>query len=210
MAYPQTGSILNSQIHTGLSTQVTILVNNQPVGAVQSMQINQSRSIQRVGEVGLDGTLELVPNQIPTLDLTVDRIVFDKLRLPEAFARGFVNIKSQLVPFDILVLDRSGGGPDQQGVIKTQFVNCWFKTYNYTYKQGDFIIAENATIACEDIVSTLGNTSNPVAQGGERGIQYQINQRERLTDSGSGGAGVLGAGFRGTMDVDNLINQAFE
>ena len=44
--YPATGSILDSKTRTGLSTQVIIMVNNEPVGAVQSFQENQSIDIE--------------------------------------------------------------------------------------------------------------------------------------------------------------------
>ena len=208
MVYPATGSILNSNIHTGLSTQISILVNNQPVGALQKLTVNQNRGLERVKEIGMDGTLEIVPNSLTTFSAQIDRMVFDRLRLPEAFARGFINIKSQLLPFDILILDRSAGGPNDAGMVKHQLINCWFKSYSPSYGADNFIISESAAIEIEDIITTLGNTNQPAALGGERGVNYQINTRERQTDSGLGGS--AGSGFRGTMDVDNLINAAFE
>jgi hypothetical protein len=208
MAYPITGSILNSNIHTGLSTQISILVNNQPVGAVQTLTIQHSRSLYRVPEIGTDGILEITPQKATEFQATVKRIVFDKLRLPEAFSRGFLSLKSQLLPFDILILDRNAGGPDETGVVKTQLVNCWFSQYSTSYQANDFIVSEDATIFFEDIINTLGNTNQPAAQGGARGLEWQSHERERQTDAGAGGVG--GAGYRGTMDFSNLINAAFD
>ena len=42
--YPTTGSNLDSKTRTGLSTQIIIMVNNEPVGAVQNFQCSQSRT----------------------------------------------------------------------------------------------------------------------------------------------------------------------
>lgn len=205
--YPNSGSTLTSNISTGLSTQIVVKVGTETVGAIQNLSITQTRNLERIKEVGLDGVLELVPNQATTYSITVERIVFDRLRLPEAFARGFINIKSQLVPFDIEIIDRTNG--DNEGAITHKLINCWFNTYNPSFKSADYIISESANIFCEDIISTLGGSEANAAQGGSRGINYQVNARERATDRGSGGADGAG-GFRGTMDVADLINQTFE
>jgi hypothetical protein len=94
--YPTTGSTLNSSISTGLSTQIIIKVGTETIGAVQRLQVTQTRNLERIKEVGLDGILEIVPRQPTEFEARVTRIVFDRLRLPEAFARGFINIKAQL------------------------------------------------------------------------------------------------------------------
>ncbi len=209
MSYPNSGSTLRSNISTGLATQIVVKVGTETVGAIQRMTINHTRNIERVKEVGLDGILELVPNQPTQYDINVDRIVFDRLSLPEAFARGFINIKAQLVPFEILIIDRTNG--ENEGSVAHRLVNCWFNKYTTNYEVGNYIITQNAGIFCEDIVSNLGGSDASAANGGARGINYEVDTfgRERATDSGAGGTGG-GGGFRGTMDVANLINAAFE
>ncbi len=210
--YPTSGSTLSSQISTGLSTQIIIKVGTETVGAVQNLSVTHTRGLYRTKEVGLDGVLEIVPNSPTEYSLEVERIVFDRLRLPEAFARGFINIKSQLVPFDILVIDRTNG--DGDGAIVHRFVNCWFNNYRPRYQAGDFIITESASIYCEDISTTVGSGDGNAADGGARHIKYDVNERERMTDRGSGSTSTsgstTGSGFRGTMDVEGLINQTFE
>ena len=198
MGYPNSGSTLTSKISTGLSTQIVVKVNAETVGAIQSLTIQQTRPLQRIGEVGLDGTLEIVPRGITTYSATINRIVFDRLRLPEALLRGFVNIGSQLLPFDIQIIDRTNG--DGDGSVVHTLKNCWFGSYNPEYKL-EFVMSEQATVEFETIYTTQGASSNPVANGGARGISPQINARERQTDRGA---------FRGTMDVSGLINAAFE
>lgn len=206
--YPITGSTLRSNISTGLSTQILIKVENETVGAIQNINITQNRGLERVKEVGLDGILEIVPKQATEYDASITRVVFDRLRLTEAFKRGFINIKSQLLPFDIQIIDRSGG--DDEGAVVHTLVNCWFSSYSPKYQADNFIIQEEAKIWIEDIRTTLGNSQSSAVIGGARGIQPQTDTygRETATDAGSGGA-TAGAGYRGTMDVSNITNAAF-
>jgi hypothetical protein len=206
--YPITGSTLRSNISTGLSTQILIKVDNETVGAVQSINITQNRGLERIREVGLDGILEIVPRQATEYEATIQRVVFDRLRLTEAFKRGFINIKSQLLPFDIQIIDRTNG--DEEGAVVHTLENCWFTRYSPRYQADNFIIQEEAQIWIEDIRTTLGNSQSTAVIGGARGVQPQTDTygRETATDAGAGGA-VPGAGYRGTMDVANITNAAF-
>jgi len=208
VSYPLTGSNLNSNISTGLSTQILIKVDNEAVGAIQSINITQNRGLERVKEVGLDGILEIVPNKATEYEANITRVVFDRLRLTEAFKRGFINIKSQLIPFDIQIIDRTAG--DTDGAVVHTLENCWFSRYSPKYQADNFIIQEDAQILIEDIRTNLGSTQNSAVIGGSRGIQPQTDTfgRETATDSGSGGA-TPGAGYRGSMDVSNLTNAVF-
>ena len=204
-AYPITGSELGSRISTGLSTQIIVKVGNMTVGAIQRLSVAHTRNIERVKEVGTDGVIEAVPNQPTNYEISVTRIVFDKLRLPESFAKGFINIKSQLVPFDIQIMDRTNGTIEDdgtgitpgEGVIVHTLTNCWFSKYTSTYDSGNYIITEEATIVCEDIRTNAGNNES---SGSALGTNFQYNPRERATDAGT---------YRGTLDVDKLITQTF-
>lgn len=202
MVYPTTGSTLGSKIQTGLSTQIVVLVENEPVGAIQSLTINQNRSLSRVVELGLDGVLEIVPQSATTHDATIERIVFDRLRLPEAFKRGFINIKSQLVPFDIDIIDRTGGDIDSGAEVVHKLVHCWFASYVPKMGADNFIISETATIQFEDIQTFYGGgASLSDSSRGLRGISPSTLAREGETDSGQ---------FRGTMDIANIVAQTFD
>lgn len=190
-AITPTGSTLDSKISTGLSTQITVKVENTIVGAIQNLDISQNRNLERVKELGFDGVLEIVPNRPTEYNASITRIVFDRLRLPEAFERGFINIKSQLIPFDILIIDNSETVP-----ITHTLVNCWFTRYNPRYTADSFIITETAEVYFEDIRSTIGNSAQNAARGGARGIKPLEIDRERKADAG---------GFRGTMDVPDIV-----
>jgi hypothetical protein len=195
--YPKTGSTLQSNISTGLSTQIVVKVGSDAVGALQALEVRQNRPLARLVELGTDGTLEIVPQQRTEVTLTVRRIVFDRLRIAEAFERGYVNIKSQRLPFDILVIDQTGGDGDL--AVTHHYVNCWFQDLSTPYNADNYIITESATIWAEDVSSRLGSSSN-AAQGGARDMKPQIEPIERDADIGN---------RRGTLDFPGLITAAF-
>tara|TARA_X000000950_G_scaffold61762_1_gene75289 strand:- start:11513 stop:12136 length:624 start_codon:yes stop_codon:yes gene_type:complete len=203
--YPQTGSVLDSTTRTGLSTQIVIMVNGNPVGAIQSFGENQTRGTKPISEVGTDGQIEIVPSSSTTIELSVTRIVFDGLSVTEAFSRGFRNVASQRYPFDIVVFDKSGGG-DATTWITTTYHNCWFKSISKTYSAGDYVIQEQANITAE-FMSTSQNTEPVVTQGydGRRdlGNGIDIDAIEGQADAGINGR-------RGAMDYQGIFSAAFD
>jgi hypothetical protein len=207
--YPSTGTILDSaavegaKTRTGLSTQIIVYVNEEPVGAIQSFQETQTRQNKRISEVGTDGVIEIIPQSPATVNLVVQRIVFDGLSLPEAFSRGFKNIHSQRIPFDIVVIDKFTGGGDE--AVVTVYHNCWFGNLTKTYQVTDYTIIENANVDCEFVSSRRGGEAVAKSQGvgGAREIpNRQIDAVEQRTDAGRGGR-------RGALDFPGLISAAY-
>jgi hypothetical protein len=201
MAYPNTGSILDSTTRTALSTQVIIMVNNEPVGAIQQFSENQSRSIRRITEVGTDGTIELAPESAAEVEVSINRVVFDGLTVTEAFSRGFRNIQSQRIPFDIVVIDQYTGTGDD--AVITTYHNCWFTSINKSYNSSDYIIVEDASVKVEYISTIRGGEAVALSQGvgGSRQIAgTQIDEAELQADSGV---------RRGALDFPGLISAAF-
>lgn len=198
--YPKTGSILDSSTRTALSTQILIMVNNEPVGAVQSFSESQNQGTKRVSEIGTDGTVEIVPNEIAKFSLTVDRIVYDGLSITEAFSRGFRNIQAQRIPFDIVVIDQYTG-TDNDAVITT-YEGCWFTSIQKTYSSSDFVISQNVGIDVTSIRTLRGGEAVALSQGvgGSRQMPVQIDDVELLADSGV---------RRGALDFPGLISAAF-
>jgi hypothetical protein len=205
--YPNTGSILHNattgaQTRSGLSTQIVIYVNDEPVGAVQSFQETQARTNKAIAEVGTDGIIELVPQGPAKFTLQVNRMVFDGLSLPESFSRGFKNIHSQRIPFDIVVIDKFTG---EENAVVTTYHNCWFNNLSRTYQVSDYTIAETASLDCEFVSSMRNN--EPVSEsqgvGGSREISSrQIDATEQATDMGD-------SGRRGSLDFPGLISAAY-
>ena len=207
-----TGSTLNGptgagRTASGLSTQIIIRVGNQPVGALQSLQVSQARPLARVKEIGTDGVIEIVPQGATTFELSVSRIVFDQLRLPEAFSRGFRFINAQRLPFDIDVYDITSVntlGSDPTGAKDTvimTYKNCWFSSYSTPYASENYLITENATIWAETaFVSSLptgqaipANALSLTGQTDAQGIEMATNAGGRL----------------GSMDASGIWNSLF-
>ena len=199
--YPKSGSILDSTVHTSLSTQIVIMVNNEPVGAVQSFTIEQTRSLQRIGEVGFDGTIEIIPNQKAEISINAERIVYDGLSITEAFSRGFQNIQAQRIPFDIVVIDQFSGTGDDATI--TTFANCWFASISKPYRAQEYLITENCRIQAESIKTLRGGEAVALSQGVGGGRQLagtQFDDVELSADSGS---------RRGSLDFPGLISATF-
>lgn len=210
--YPHTGSTLKfpggqNKTSTSISTNIIITVQSSngwvPVGAVQSMSVSEKRSIKMIDEVGLDGHVDSVPNQSSNFSGSCQRVRFDRLRIAEAFSRGFTHVQSQAYPFNIVIFDKQTSDPGTQ--ISTVISNVWISGIDYTYQVSDWVITDTMTWEAENIYSILGTSGNtPVAQGGERtditfngGKGGTNNWVERQTDVGV---------FRGSLDASGLIN----
>lgn len=180
MTYPQSGSLLQNRINSSLSTQISIKVGSTTVGAIQKLSITQNRDLWRHEEIGTEGVVEIHPKGAAKIEIIVDRIVFDGMRLPEAFARGFVNLQSQRVPFDIHIIDKSEMKSSGDALVHV-LNNCWFRQYNPQFRSDSFIISESAQIWCEYITTTQNGIS--AVYGGLRGISYEYDTIERATDS---------------------------
>lgn len=203
---------------TALSTHIIILVNNTAVGAVQQMQISEKRPLKMIDEVGTDGHVDSVPVSSTSIQGTCQRIRFDRLRITEAFSRGFLHAASQVYPFDIVILDKQKR--DQGSQISTVIKNVWIGGLDYSYNADNWVITESMSWEAETIFSVLNGGSSPIpggvpaAVGGERGIQHMgagpngivnitsgdgIVNIEQLVDTGSGGR-------RGSLDAAGLID----
>ena len=199
-AYPKTGSTLDSTTRASLSTQIIIMVGNEPVGAIQSFSMTQNRAIREIVEVGTDGVIEMVPQSANKVSLRVNRMYFDGISLPEAFSRGFRNLQSQRIPFDIVVIDQTTGTGDN-AIIET-YHNCWFESLSMSYNASDYIIAQDANIKCEYVSTIRGGEAVSLSQGagGSRQVPVQLDSAELSADSGV---------TRGSLDYPGLISAAY-
>jgi hypothetical protein len=212
---PNTKSTLSSngvnKTSTSLSTNIIIMVNGTPVGAVQTMSIDESREIKMIDEIGTDGHIDSTPVKSTDITGQCTRIRFDRLRITEAFSRGFVHAASQAYPFDIVILDKQKR--DQGSQISTIIKNVWIDKISFQYQVSDWTIVETMGWKAETIYSILNNgNGQAVAVGGERGITHMgsgpngtvniisgggITNVEQLTDTGN---------RRGSLDAAGLID----
>jgi hypothetical protein len=183
----KTNSSLNKSIASGLSTSIVVKVGNTTVGAIQSITINQNRNIEMFQEVGTEGFVDSCPKGAAAITLDITRMVFDNLRITESFARGFVNIQAQRIPFNIEIIDTAGSTDERFFTVSTIY-NCWFNYASTPYSAHSYLISETVRINAEKIVTNRGGFST--VSGGDRGISFDFDTIERDTDV-NGGRGKL-------------------
>jgi hypothetical protein len=176
--YPPTGSLFSSVPHAGLSTLITVKVRGTAVGAVQELRIDQAREMYVWEEIGTDGVVEVHPRGAAKITFNVTRLVFDELRLTEAFSRGFLNLQAQRIPFDVEIVDTFAGDLALAAVHTLK--ECWFRRYSTPYRADNFLVSETGELACAKIVSMQAGTN--VANGGLRGVPVEYDTIERTTD----------------------------
>jgi hypothetical protein len=198
LSYPNGANKTSTAISTNILITVRTPAGPVPVGAIQSMDINESRNIKMIDEVGTDGHIDSVPNQSTNITGDCTRVRFDRLRIAEAFDRGFIHVASQIYPFDIVIFDKQKLAVGL--LISTTIKNVWIKSIAYTYSSTDWVITDKMSWEAETIYSILNNGSNtPVAQGGEIGLAFSNIPIERATDTGLNGR-------RGSLDAPGLID----
>ncbi len=188
----------NNRTATHLSTNIIIMVGNNPVGAVQQLEVNEARGgIRMVDEVGTDGHIDSAPNQSTNYTLSCQRVRFDRMRITEAFSRGFVHVKSQRIPFDIQIHDTFHSSDTNNSIITT-IKNCWIEKIGYTFNATDWIITETMSMQGEDIFSVFnGSGANVVQQTTNSGLLIDQNPFEREADRGE---------QRGSLDAPGLLD----
>jgi len=158
-----TGSTLTlpngqNKTSTALSTNILIMVGNTPVGAVQSISIEEGREVQNIYEIGTDGTIDSTPKtQVKYTISNCKRTRFDKMRVAQAFGRSFIHVGSQRYPFDIHIIDQQS--EDQSNWVTTVLKNCWITKIGYSYSSTEWVIADDVGFNVEFIYSFLGNGS---------------------------------------------------
>lgn len=186
----------NNQTKTHLSTNIIMKVDGNIVGAVKSLDVTESRSIKMISEVGTDGMIDSAPSASTEISGRCSRTRFNRLRIAEAFSRGFIHVASQRITFDIEIQDIFHDS-DPTNAIITTIQNVWISNIAYTYSSDDFVIVENMDWKAERIFSILnnGNVSQAVANG--RANPIVLNQFEQEADRGL---------FMGALDAPGLLN----
>jgi hypothetical protein len=209
MVYPHTGSLIDDKgrntTRTGVSTQIVIQVDGNPIGAIQSLSWNENRPIHMVDEVGTDGHVDSVPKSSTNITGDCNRVRFDNLRMAAAFSRGFIHVSAQRIPFDILILDvfaadenpADGSFDDTDNIVTTIIKNVWISKLGVTLQSSDFVIAETMSWEAETIYSYLGQGQNVVPAPNARPLPIIDNDAfEKQADIGK---------RRGALDAAGLI-----
>lgn len=201
MPAPNTQSIVEAEggrsaTRTGVSTNIIIEVNGNPVGAVRSLSVNEDRQIAMIDEVGTDGHIDSVPSRSTDISGSCSRTRFDNLRIAAAFSRGYVHVHSQRIPFDIIIKDIFAG-EDPSSTLITTFRNVWIRSIKYQYTADNFVIVEDMDWVAETIYTTLGSSNNSVpGAAGSRNLPIGItNPFELAADRGDRRGALDGAGL---------------
>jgi len=180
------GDAGENKTFTAVSTNIIIKVGDNPVGAVQSLNVTETRNIAMIDEIGTDGHIDSVPQKSTDIKGTCSRTRFDNLRILAAFGRSFVHLASQRIPFDIDIID-TFAGPDASTHITTTIKNVWANNLQIKYGADNFLIVEDFSFDAEAIYSFLGSPTNnavPGAAGGRNLVVRDNNVFERETDRG--------------------------
>lgn len=201
-----TGSTLdwdngNNKTSTAVATNIIIQVNGQAVGAIQQLQVKEARQVKQINEIGTDGHVDSVPIKSTDISGSCQRVRFDRLRITEAFYRGFLHISAQIYPFDIVVLDKQKQGSATW--VSTVIKNVWITSLDYTLNAENWIITETMGWEAESISSIIAGGQS-AALGGERQLislpsTSSAGLIERAVDTGA-------AGRRGSLDAGGLID----
>lgn len=186
----------NNRTATHLSTNIIIKAGPYVVGAVQTLDITESRQVKMIDEVGTDGHIDGAPTSSTNISGSCNRIRFDGQRIAEAYGRSFVHVHAQRLPFDIEIHDTFRDA-DTNNAIITVLHGCWIKQISYNYAANDWIISDKMDFEAKGISSILAN--NNVVTGVANGQDGPIvlNQFEQEADRGV---------YRGALDAAGLLN----
>lgn len=189
---PFTDSDGNNVTQTHLSTHIIIKCNNNVIGAMQEISIDESRSLKPIEEIGTDGIIDLTPNGSVKLSGSCKRVRFSKSRITAAFGLGWIHLKSQRVGFNIEIIDTF---TDASNPIVTTIEGVWIKSIQTAYSAGDWVITDTFSWDAKDIYSIQNNT-NVVGPVGPQGQTIYLNAYERQADRGE---------YRGAIDAPGLL-----
>ena len=187
----------NNRTATHLSTNIVIIVDGNPIGAIQKLDINEERpAIKMIDEVGTDGHIDSAPNGSTNYTINCDRIRFDNMRVADAFSRGFLHVKAQRIPFDIEIHDKFADA-DEGNAIVTTIKNVWIKKIGYSYQSNEWTITDNMSCEAEDIFTIINGNNAVQAHVNGRANDIILNPFEQEADRG---------GSRGSLDAAGLLN----
>jgi hypothetical protein len=208
LTYPNTNSVFNNtetstafnRTGVALSTMVIVKVGDYPVGAIQKIDITETRTIKMFSEVGTDGAIDSAPTSSTVHSGSCERLRYDRIRIFEAFGCGFVHLKSMRIPITIDIIDRYTATSNEtaEGSIITTLENVWFKDIKYGYSQDNWQVSDNVSFDFETIYSRIGGNSS-AASGRDR-LKLRNDKYETQADMGS---------RRGAMDLPGLITSAY-
>lgn len=218
--YPSSGSLIETGINSSLSTQITIKVGPTTIGAIQSATIDQNREIAVHEEIGTDGVIDSHPKNAARVAMQVERIIFDQLRLTEAFARGFINLQAQRIPFDVQIIDKSeqflpanfiqGGGKSSSSLLGAStsvrgVANFADQINGGTNKDKEIRDAMDKMVLVHTLHSCWFSVYSPTWSANNYIISEKATIKAEKITSHRGGLSAVNGGLRGiSFDYDDI------
>lgn len=196
----QFGDELRNATKTHISTNILLFASGvnggyNPIGAVKSIRIDEGRQLARTTEVGTDGIIDIVPSGSATVTGSCEITRFNGKRAAEALGRGFIHLKSQRMPFDIVIHDIfRDSNPNGSAVVVTTIKNVWLNKIGYNYASDNFVIVDSIGWEAEDISSVYAGTASSAISDVS---QVFLNRFEVEADTGR---------YRGALDGAGMIN----
>lgn len=152
-------------------TNVYIRANNQNIGMIQSFNISESRTVNKLQSIGVEGVIQAVPQNTNGGQITAQRValygerLYDALKVQSTTKAAttvasnskkttvFKTLKDQRIPLEIQVL--TVAGKDSQGQLSyytETYVDCWISSYKKSYTVQNITVSEDVTIMYADVI----------------------------------------------------------
>lgn len=139
------------------STNIKIKCNDRIVGMIQSFNISENRTVNKLQSVGVEGVIQAVPNNTNGGTIQAQRIALYGERIYDAFGidnwngdskKLFSTLKDQRLPFEIEVHTVT---PDGMPMYVETYQDCWLATYKKSYAVSTITVSEDVTIQYADV-----------------------------------------------------------
>jgi hypothetical protein len=134
---------------------ISIRLKGVTIGLIQRWSPRQTRRmtpIYEINQVTSGRRVDIVPGNVETLQIDVDRYDLFNTRMHQAFgfAASAINLADHTNPFDVQELWQLPSGL----VIGTIYQNCWFTNIGREYTaQGDRVIMARGQLEVTDILN---------------------------------------------------------
>lgn len=154
-------SKINSSNTNGLLqtyTNIFIRANNTNIGMIQSFNVSESRTVNKLQSIGVEGVIQSAPQNTKGGSISAQRVALYGERLYDAFkidtsSSMFRTLKDQRIPFEIQVLTTNGIKSDGSTSYYTEtYVDCWLSSYKKSYTVSNITVSEDVSIAYADVI----------------------------------------------------------
>lgn len=139
------------------STNVKIRCNGRVVGMIQSFNISEARTVNKLQSVGVEGVIQAVPSNTNGGQISAQRIALYGERIYDALGMDkwsgeskklFSTLKDQRLPFEIEVKTET---PDGMPSYIEVYQDCWISSYKKSFTVQNITVSEDVTIMYADV-----------------------------------------------------------